>query len=114
MKFLIWFLALLILAPWTGGAWLTWALVDFSGNWLSGNADMLAAEPEVVESLSWLARVASGLGETVIIVIWAIGTAIVAGLAWALGRMVDRDRRLKALNWHPDDPRAAAAGQQAP
>lgn len=111
MKTVIWLLALLIIAPWTGGAWLTWTLVDVSGNWLSGNADMLAAEPQVVESLSWLARVAAGMGEAIIFIIWAIGTAIIAGLAWALTRLVDSDRRKNALNWHPDDPRATS--QQA-
>ena len=112
MKAVIWMLALLILTPWTGGAWLAWALVDVSGNWLSGNADMFAAEPQVVETVSWLARLLSGAGETFIFVIWAIGAAIVAGFAWALGRLVDRERRLKSLNWHPDDPRAL--GPQAP
>ncbi len=111
MKIVIWLLALLIIVPWTGGAWLSWALVDVSGNWLSGNADMLAMEPQMVESLSWLARAMSGTGEAIIFVIWAVGTAIVAGLAWALSRLVDRDRRKKTLNWHPDDPRAAAVQQ---
>jgi hypothetical protein len=108
MKILIWVIALIVLTPWTAGAWVAYMLVDVSGHWMSGNADMLVAEPEVVETLSWLARLMAGVGETVIIAVWAIGAASVSLVAWMCGRLVDRQRRKTQFAWHPDDPRAAA------
>jgi ABC-type multidrug transport system permease subunit len=114
MKVFIWIAALVFLVPWTGGAWIAYALVDVSGNWMAGNADMLAGDPQIVETLSWLARTLSGAGEFIIFVVWALGAAIVAAVAWLFCRLVDRDRRIKSLNWHPDDARAAPAGQRIP
>ncbi len=108
MKILIWVLTLLVLAPWTGAAWLAHALVDVSGNWMSGNADLLAGDPELVATLSWLGRVLAGVGETVIVIVWGLGTAIIVGIALLFSRLVDRDRRIKSMQWHPDDPRATS------
>ena len=84
---------------------------DMSGNWLSGNADMLALEPHAVQAISWFARAASGTGEVIILIAWVLGTAIIAGLAWSLTKLIDRERRVRTLNWHPDDPRSVAASQ---
>lgn len=107
MKIFIWVVALILLVPWSGGAWLAYALVDVSGDWMSGNADMLAAEPQVVETVSWLGRMLAGVGETVIIVVWALGVLSVSAVAWVFCRLVDSNRKSNALRWHPDDPRAA-------
>lgn len=107
MKIFIWVLAIVLLVPWTGGAWLAYALVDVSGDWMSGNADMVASEPQVVETVSWLGRLVAGVGEAVIIAVWALGTLSVVAIAWLLSWLVGRNRRSDALQWHPDDPRAA-------
>ena len=38
MKIFIWIMALVVLVPWTGAVWLSYALVDVSGDWMSANA----------------------------------------------------------------------------
>ena len=114
MKVFIWIVAFLFLAPWTGGAWIAYALVDVSGDWMAGNADMLAGDPQIVENLSWLARLLSGAGETIIFIVWALGAAVIAAVAWLFCKLVDRDRRIKSLNWDPEHPRASPAGQRIP
>lgn len=111
MKVFIWIVALIVLAPWSGAVWLSYALVDVSGDWMSANADLLAAEPQVVETLSWFGRTVAGVGEAVIIAVWALGVLSVSAMAWGLCKLVDYHRRT-TLQWHPDDPRAA--GRQIP
>ncbi|MEN3977178.1 hypothetical protein [Emcibacter sp. SYSU 3D8] len=108
MKIFIWIVAMIVLVPWSGAVWLSYALVDISGDWVSGNADLLAAEPQVVETVSWLGRTLAGVGETVIIVIWSLGVLSISVIAWGLCRLVDYNRRTTSLQWHPDDPRATA------
>lgn len=108
MKIFIWIMALLVLAPWSGAVWLSWALVDVSGDWMSANADLLVAEPQMVESLSWLGRTLAGVGEAMILAVWALGVLTVWLIAWMLCKLVDYHRRTTpSLQWHPDDPRAA-------
>lgn len=108
MKIFIWIVALLMLAPWTGAVWLSWTLVDVSGDWMSANADLLAAEPQVVETLSWLGRTLAGVGEAMIIVVWALGVLSVWLIAWMACKLVDYHRRTTPAKRHQDDPRAAA------
>jgi hypothetical protein len=108
MKIVIWTLTGLVLALWSAPAWLAYTLIHMSGGWLSGNADMLAPDPQAVEFLSWLGRLGAGVGETIVIVVWAIGALIMVTVGWLFTKLVDRDRRLKAMAWHPDDPRATA------
>jgi hypothetical protein len=114
MKAFIWVLTIICLIPWTGGAWLAYGLIDVSGAWISGNADLLAGDPQVVEGLSWLGRLTAGFGETVVAAVWAMGTLIVVAVAWLFTKLVDRDRRIKSLRWHPDDPRGGAISQRIP
>lgn len=108
MKIFIWIMAFVVLVPWSGAVWLSYALVDVSGNWMSANADMLAAEPQAVETLSWLGRTLAGVGESVILGVWALGALSVAGIAWMLCKLVDYYRRANTLQWQPTEPDATA------
>jgi hypothetical protein len=114
MKVFIWILTAICLMPWTGAAWLAYALIDVSGDWMSGNADLLAGDPQMVEWLSWFGRVTAGFGEAVVIAVWAMGTLVVLAIAWLFTKLVDRDRRIKSLNWAPDDARGGAVSQRIP
>jgi len=108
MKIFIWIMALVLLVPWSGAVWLSYALVDVSGDWMSANADLLVAEPQAVETLSWLGRTFASVGESVIIGVWALGALSVAGIAWMLCKLVDYHRRTNIPQWRPNEPDAAA------
>ena len=114
MKIFIWILTAICLTPWTGAAWLAYALIDVSGDWMSGNADLMAGDPQMVEWLSWLGRATAGFGEAVVIAVWAMGTMIVVTIAWLFTKLVDRDRRIKSVNWQPEDARGGPVTQRIP
>jgi hypothetical protein len=93
MKAFLWIVSMLCLLAWSAGAWLAYAIIDVSGDWASGNADAVTTHPETVEWLSWLARFLSGFGEVAVAVIWAAGALVLVFVPWALGKLLDRNRR---------------------
>ena len=69
------------LLVWSGVAWLAYRLIRHGGHAVASNADLLPADPELVEWASWLAVFGTGVGEWVVIIVW---TAVVAAML-ALG-----------------------------
>jgi hypothetical protein len=75
---------------WSACAWVAYSLIDMAGDW-AGGATPYSVEPEV-EAFAWLAQLAAGLGEAVVIVIWAAGTLAMAGIAAAATYLMERAR----------------------
>jgi hypothetical protein len=91
MRKLVWFLTILVLAIWSGIAWLVHAAIGIGGNLAARNADAVPLEPEAIEWISWLATVGTGLGEWLVITVWAV----VAALILLIGAIVARILRLR-------------------
>jgi hypothetical protein len=84
MKKLLWGVIALALVVWSGLAWVAHSLVGWGGSVASGNADIVTLNPEAVEWLSWLALFGTGVGEWLVVGVWAIGV-VVALLLGAFG-----------------------------
>lgn len=77
MRKLIWFLTIVALAVWSGIAWLVHAAIGVGGNLAALNADAVPLDPEAIEWISWLASTGTGLGEWLVIAVWAVVAALV-------------------------------------
>jgi hypothetical protein len=87
MRKIMWPVAWLAIAVWSGFAWLVYSLVDWGGQIASSNADAVTTHPETVEWLSWLATFGSGVGEWLVIGVWAVGTLLVLAIGFAGSRL---------------------------
>jgi hypothetical protein len=94
MKTLIWILFAIGLAVWSFMAWLAHTVIGFGGNIASGNADVFGLPPEAVEFVSWFAQFGAGVGEWLVIVVWALGAAIMWFTAYLLTRLLPGASRL--------------------
>ena len=91
MRTLVWIIAAVALAVWSALAWAVHALVGFAGGVAGRNADIATSDPQTVEWLYEAARLATGLGEYAVIIVWALG-AIVILLAPMAASMIARLR----------------------
>lgn len=90
MKTLIWSLVALLVLLWSALAWAVHVLLGASGAVISGNADLLPVPPEMVELTSWLASAGAGVGEWLIIALWAIVSAVILASGFVLTRLTPR------------------------
>jgi hypothetical protein len=88
VKTLIWILFAIGFAVWSFTAWLAHTFIGFGGNIASGNADVFGLPPEAVEFVSWLAHFGAGVGEWLVIVVWALGSAVMWFAAYLLTRLL--------------------------
>ena len=90
MKALIWIVTWGTIALWSLLAWITHGLVSVAGNLVATNADMIPADPLMVEWASWLASAGTGIGEWLVIVVWALVSAVPLALGFVATRLVPR------------------------
>lgn len=90
MRTLIWIATWAIVALWSGLCWLAHGLVGIGGSLVAGNADLIPVDPQLIEWASWLATAGTGVGEWLVIAIWAFVTAVVFALAFAATRLLPR------------------------
>ncbi|MBI1181030.1 MAG: hypothetical protein GC201_10765 [Alphaproteobacteria bacterium] len=90
MKAFVWSLAGLGIAAWSAAAWAAFTLAHMAGDWAASTAAY--ADDGAQEIVVWMARVMAGLGEGVVILIWATMTLLIAGVAWFCTLMLDRTR----------------------
>lgn len=84
MRLAIWIFATVAVALWSLVAWAGHALLDWTSDWASANADQVSSAPEVVEWLSWGLRSLGNASEIVVLIVWAFGSILIlaaAGLA---------------------------------
>lgn len=97
MKTLIWTATAILLGLWSLVAWITHGLVSVAGNLVATNADIIPADPLLVEWASWLAAAGTGVGEWLVIIIWALVSAVLLAVGFVATRLVPRfNNRLPA------------------
>ena len=69
MKTLVWVLTITVLALWSLVAWITHGLVGVAGGLVSSNADIIPADPLLIEWASWLASAGTGVGEWLVVAV---------------------------------------------
>ena len=80
MKTLIWIVTAGVVGLWSLVAWITHGLVGVAGQLVASNADLIPADPLLVEWASWLAASGTGLGEWLVIVVWAFVSLVLLAL----------------------------------
>jgi hypothetical protein len=89
MKTLIWIVIWVVIALWSGLAWIAHSLVSVGGSLVASNADIIpSVDPLVIEWASWLATVGTGVGEWLVIAIWAIVSLVIFAIGFVVTRLV--------------------------
>jgi len=88
MSISVWVAAMAALVVWSLLAWGGHALLDWSSDWAAANADKISPVPEVVEWLSWSFSSLGYASEIVVVIIWAIGSILIVGLAGLISRFL--------------------------
>jgi hypothetical protein len=92
---LIWVIAWLCVGLWTAvtalGYWVVSALTGFAAN----NADMVGGDAETVEFINWLALLLQSAGEIAAVILWAIVSLAILGVAWVIARLTGRPSQLQ-------------------
>jgi hypothetical protein len=88
MRKLIWFLTIAVVVVWSGLAWLVHAAIGVGGNLAASNADIVPLDPETVEWISWLASFGTGVGEWLVLAVWAVVAAVVLAIGAIFARLL--------------------------
>lgn len=90
MKTLIWSATAVLILLWSLVAWLTHGLVGLAGGLVAGNADIIPADPLLIEWASWLASAGTGVGEWLVVALWALVSLVLLGLGFVATKLVPR------------------------
>lgn len=82
MQKLVFIVTVTALLVWSGVAWLAYTLIRLGGQAVASNADVLPADPEFVELASWLAVFGTGVGEWIVIIVWAAAATVILALGF--------------------------------
>ncbi len=88
MRKLVWVVVAALVAVWSGLAWLAHSVIGVGGNLAATNVDVIGPSPEAVEWLSWLALFGTGVGEWLVIGLWATGALFLLALGFAGNRLL--------------------------
>lgn len=88
MKTLIWAATAVLLGLWSLLAWVTHGLVGVAGSLVANNADIIPADPLLVEWASWLASAGTGVGEWLVVALWAFVSLILVALGFVATKLV--------------------------
>lgn len=87
MKNLVWVIAWVCVGLWTAvaaiGYWLIGAVTRLAAN----NADRVGGDAETIEFINWLVLLLQNIGEIAAIIIWAIISLAILGVAWAVAKL---------------------------
>jgi hypothetical protein len=90
MKTLIWIVTGVVVGLWSLLAWITHGLVGVAGNLVANNADIIPADPLLVEWASWLASAGTGVGEWLVVAVWALVSLVMLAAGFVLTKLVPR------------------------
>lgn len=90
MKTLVWVLTGLAIALWSLVAWVTHGLVGVAGGMIASNADILPADPLLIEWTSWLASLGTGIGEWLVVAVWGFVSLVLLALGYVATKLVPR------------------------
>lgn len=94
MKSIVWLISVALFGLWSLVAWGAWALLGVAGRVASQNADVVPGSPELVEWISWLAGTGAGVGEWLVIAVWAVGSIVLFVLTGIVNKLLASRRRL--------------------
>ncbi len=87
MRNFVWVIAWLCVGLWTAlaavGYWIINALTGFAAS----NADKVGGDAETVELINWLALLLQNVGEVAAIILWAVISLAILGVAWAITKL---------------------------
>lgn len=92
MKTLIWIVTWTAIAIWSAFSWLAHGLIGISGHLIAGNADIIPADPLFIEWASWLATVGTGVGEWLVIAVWAFVSLVIFAFGYLAVRIMASSR----------------------
>jgi hypothetical protein len=90
MKTVIWIATALVLGLWSLLAWITHGLVGVAGSLVASNTDIIPADPLLIEWASWLASAGTGVGEWLVVALWAIVSLILVAVAFVVTKLLPR------------------------
>ena len=88
MKTLVWILTAAVVALWSLVAWITHGLVGAAGGLVASNADMIPADPMLIEWASWLAAAGTGVGEWLVVAVWGFVTLVLVALGFVAAKLL--------------------------
>jgi hypothetical protein len=90
MKTLVWTLTGLVLALWSLVAWIIHGLVGVAGGIVASNADIIPADPLLIEWASWLASAGTGVGEWLVVAVWGLVSLVLLALGFVITKLLPR------------------------
>jgi hypothetical protein len=90
MKTLIWTGTGIVVMLWSLLAWMLHGLVGLAGGTIASGTQLLSLEPMFAEWASWLASAGTGIGEWLVVALWAIGSIVLGTLGFIATRFVGR------------------------
>lgn len=90
MKTLVWALTGVVLLLWSLVAWIAHGLVGAAGSIVASNADLIPADPQLIEWASWLASAGTGVGEWLVVAVWALVSLVLVALGVVAARLAPR------------------------
>jgi hypothetical protein len=76
MKSLTWCGTGVLAVLWSLLAWMLHGLVGFAGGAIASGTQIVPLEPLLAEWASWLTSAGTGIGESIVVALWAIGTIL--------------------------------------
>ena len=87
---LVWGIAGLGLLAWTLLAWLGHAVIEWGSGLAASGAIALPVTGEAADWLSWSALLLGNVSEVVVIIVWALGAAMILAVAAVAKRLLVR------------------------
>ena len=93
MKTLTWIVTAGVIGLWSLMAWIIHGLVGVAGHLVASNADVIPADPLLIEWASWLASAGTGVGEWLVLILWAVVSAVLLAMGFVATRLIPRLRQ---------------------
>lgn len=90
MRGLVWFVAWFCVGLWSVIAVVGYWLIDVLTGIAANNADKIGSDPETAEFINWLALLLQGIGSVTAVILWAVITIAILGIAWFITRLIGR------------------------
>lgn len=88
MRTLIWIATWTLFAIWSGVSWIAHGLISVGSSLAANNADLILAEPLLVEWALWLVGVSTGVGKWLVVALWAIVSLVIFALGFVTTRVM--------------------------
>lgn len=88
MKTLVWILTAAAVALWSLAAWIVHGLLGVAGGLAASNADIIPADPLLVEWASWLASAGTGIGEWLVVAVWGFVSLVLVALGFVATKLL--------------------------